>query len=68
MRSDVLIQDLEYADDMVIVSDSMDILEEVLWSVNDICSGAGLSISSKKTKILPFSHLPHSAPHLDLSN
>ena len=52
MRRDVLIQDLEYADDMVIVSDSMDALEEVLRSVNSVCSGAGLSISTKKTKIL----------------
>ena len=52
MRIDVLIQDLKYANDMVIVSDSIDALEEVLRSMNDACSGAGLFISSQKTKIL----------------
>ena len=30
MRNSVLIQDLEYADDMALVGDSMDTLEEVL--------------------------------------
>ena len=52
MRSNALIQELEYADHMAIVSDSIDALEEVLQSMNDVCSGVGLSISSKKTKIL----------------
>ena len=52
MRGSVLIQDLEYADDMALVSNSMDALEEVLRSLDFVCSGVGLSISSKKTKIL----------------
>ena len=52
MRGSVLIQDLEYADDMALVSDSMDALEEVLRSLDAVCSGVGLSISSKKFKIL----------------
>ena len=52
MRSSVLIQDLEYGDDMALVSDSMDALEEVLRGLDAVCSGMGLSISSKKTKIL----------------
>ena len=30
MREEVSIQDLEYADDMTLVSDSMDVLEELL--------------------------------------
>ena len=51
MRSSVLIQDLEYANDMALVSDSMDALEEALRSLDAVCSGVGLSISSKKTKI-----------------
>ena len=52
MKGSVLIQDLEYADDMALVSDSMDALEEVLRSLDAVCSGVGLSISSKKSKIL----------------
>ena len=52
MRSSVLVQDLEYADDRALVSDSMDALEEVLRALDAVCSGLGLSISSKKTKIL----------------
>ena len=52
MRGSTLIQDLEYADDMALVSDSMDALEEVLRSLDAVCSGIGLSISSKKTMIL----------------
>ena len=39
-------------DDMVLVSDSMDAFEEVLRSLSAVCSSVGLSISSKKTKIL----------------
>ena len=51
-RSTVSIQDLEYADDMTLVSDSMDVLEEVLRTLHTTCSGMGLSISCKKSKIL----------------
>ena len=52
MRRRVNIRDLEYADDMALVSDSMDALEETLRALDVSCSGMGLSISSKKTKIL----------------
>ena len=41
MRGNVLVLDLEYADDMTIVSESMDTMEEVLWSTNDVCSWCG---------------------------
>ena len=51
MRSCSLIQDLEYADDMALISDFMDALEEVLRSLNVVCSSVGLSISLKITKI-----------------
>ena len=51
-REEVSIQELEYADDMTLVSDAMDVLEEVLRTVHTICAGMGLSISSKKSKIL----------------
>ena len=52
MRGSIFLQVLEYADDMALVSDSMDALEEVLRSLSAVCSGVGLSICSKKTKIL----------------
>lgn len=51
MRKKVTIQDLEYADDMTPMSDSMDVLEEILRTLHTICSGMGLSIISKKSKI-----------------
>ena len=50
-RNKVQIQDLEYAGDMALHS-SMAALEEVLKSLDDLCTGVGLSISSKKTKVL----------------
>ena len=52
MREEVSIQDLEHADDMTLVSDSIDVLEEVLKTLHTTCSGIGLSISCKKSKIL----------------
>ena len=52
MSSDVLIQDLEYADDMALVSDSMDALEELLRALSALCTGMGLSVNAGKTKIL----------------
>ena len=56
MRGNVLIQDLEYPDDMVIiVSDSMDALDEVLRSMNVVCSSVGLSISSEENEDLGYS-------------
>ena len=45
MRGSVMIKDLEYVDDMAVVSDSMDALEEVLCSLEVVCLGFGLSIS-----------------------
>ena len=62
MRGSVLIQDLEYADDMALVSDSMGTLEDVLRSLDSACSGVGLSISSKKTKILAVLPSPYPCP------
>ena len=44
MRSSVLIQDVEYADDTAFVNDSMDALEEVLRTLDAVCSGVGLSM------------------------
>ena len=44
--------DFEYADDMALISDSMDMLGEVLRAMEVSCNEMGLTISSKKTQIL----------------
>ena len=44
MRREVTTQDLEYADDMTSVSDSMDVLEEILRTLHSTCSGMALPI------------------------
>ena len=56
MRSSVLIQALEHADDVALVSNSLDALEEVLRSLDVVCSGLGLFINSRKTKLLAILH------------
>lgn len=45
-RAVLPLQDLDYADDMALISDLMNLVEEVS------CSEMGLTISSEKTKIL----------------
>ena len=52
MSRELPLHDLEYADDMALISDSMDMLEKVLRAMEVSCSEMGLTISSKKTKIL----------------
>jgi hypothetical protein len=52
MKNEVDINDLEYADDIAIISDSMDTLEEIKGTLHAVCSGMGLSTSTRKTKIL----------------
>ena len=52
LKNILVITDLEYADDMALTSDSMDTLEEMLSTLNSTCSGMGLTISTKKTKIM----------------
>ena len=44
--------ELEYADNVALISDSMDALEEVMQAMEIGCSEMGLTISLKKTKIL----------------
>ena len=46
------IGDLECVDDMALVYDSMDELEGILTALDASCFGMGLTISSKRTKIL----------------
>ena len=52
MRDEVSVSDLEYADDMALVSDSMNVLEEALRVLNSLCVGMGLTINARKTKML----------------
>ena len=44
--------DLEYADDMALVSDSYDGLTTLLESLDSKCRHMGLTINCKKTKLL----------------
>ena len=52
MKNQVTMSDLEYADDMALIADSMGTLEEVLLTLHTTWSGMGLSINTKKTKNL----------------
>ena len=52
MTHEINITDLEYADDMALVSSSWDNLFAMLQTLNHHCSQLGLRISCKKTKLL----------------
>ena len=52
MCNQLLLQDLEYADDMALISDLMDGLEGFLQTLHSSCTEMGLTISTGKTKIL----------------
>ena len=52
VRSRKTLQHLEYADDMALISDSMNLLEELMQAMEVSCSEMGLTISSTKSKIL----------------
>ena len=52
MNCQTLFPDLEYADDMCLISDSMDELEEMLQDLDESCNEMGLNISTQKTKIM----------------
>ena len=52
MRHRTQIPDLDYADDMCLVCDSMNKLEELLMDMDNSCSEMGLTISARKTKIM----------------
>ena len=51
-QTDPLVTDLEYADDMALVSSSWSDLEAMIVSLNHQCTDMGLTISWKKTKTL----------------
>ena len=62
MREQFLIPDLEYADDMCLLSNSMDELEEMLLDLDQSCNQMGLSISARKTKILSITSNQQESP------
>ena len=52
LMSYVSVSDLEYADDMALISDSFGVLTTLLESLDSTCCIMGLSINYKKTKLL----------------
>ena len=62
-RNSTCIQDLEYADDMCVVSDLMEVLQEMIQDMDRCCSDMSLAISSKKTKILAVCSEHNEIPH-----
>ena len=52
MQHRTQIPDLDYADNMCLVSDSMNKLEELLMDMDESCSEMGLTISARKTMIM----------------
>ena len=52
MTMETLVTDLEYANDMALVSSSWSDLEAMIRSLNYQCTAMGLVLSSKKTKTL----------------
>ena len=58
-----LLNNMAYADDMVLLADSKSDLEELLRSFDSTCSTMGLTISTAETKLLwPSFHLDRQSP------
>ena len=66
MSRELPLHNFEYADDMALIRDSIDMLEKVFRAMEVSCSVMGLAISSKKTKILAVH--PASRPSQSPSN
>ena len=67
MTLETLVTDLEYADDMVPLSNSWSDLEVMIKSLHQQCTAMGLTISCRKTKtlaVLPSSSCPQPQPIL----
>ena len=52
LSSEVTVADLEYADDMALISDSYEDLTTFIESLDSVCHHVGLTINCKKTKLL----------------
>ena len=61
LTSEVSVTELEYADDMALISDSYESLSTLLESLDSSCHHTGLTINYKKTKFLAV--LPGDAAH-----
>ena len=67
MTLETLVSDLEYADDMALMSNSWSDLEVMIKSLHQHCTAMGLTINCKKTKtlaVLPSSSCPQPQPIL----
>ena len=62
MKLDTVVSDLEYADDMVLVSSSWDDLCVMVQALEKHCTDMGLCISTKKTKIMAVLPYPSCQP------
>ena len=65
MTLETLVSDLEYADEMALISSSWSDLEEMIKSLHQCCSAMGLTINCRKTKtlaVLPSSSCPQPQP------
>ena len=63
----VLINNIRYADDIVIIADNMADLQELLNDVNKAGVELGLNINAKKTKWITFGRLEHPGLSLTLN-
>ena len=67
MTLETLVSDLEYADDMALMSNPWSDLEVMIKSLHQHCTAMGLTINCKKTKtlaVLPSSSCPQPQPIL----
>ena len=67
MTLETLVSDLEYADDMALMSNSWSDLEVIIKYLHQHCTAMGLTINCKKTKtlaVLPSSSCPQPQPIL----
>ena len=62
LTSEVSVSDLEYADDMALISDSYTGLTTLLESLDSTCRHMGLTINYKKTKLLAVLPTEDSSP------
>ena len=61
LTSEMSVADLEYADDMALISDSYESLYTLLKFMDSTCHQMGLTINYKKTKLLAV--LPEDVAH-----
>ena len=63
----LLLNNMAYADDIVLLADSKSDLEEMLRSFDSTCSSMGLTVSTSKTKVLAFLPSGQTEPAIPLT-